>query len=84
MGDSETSRFHRMILNEKLAKLTKKWEGINISRKNDYIEDSTAKSILSTGIFAVIGGIIAGPPGALLGGALGGGSKAALSYGNSC
>lgn len=84
MGDSDTSGFHRLILHEQLAEIEQKWESKNNLRKTEYVQDSTNKSVVSSLVFGLIGAALAGPSGALIGGLLGGGGKAAESYENSC
>lgn len=72
MGGVEISRAHRYKLLHKLDDLRQKWVDKNHSRKNSYQNTQLGKAGASSLVGAGVGGLIAVPPGAVLGAAVGG------------
>lgn len=82
MGDDEITSLYRSTLDETLIDLHKRWEDLNISRKNQYIAKESSKASVASIIGAVVGGILGGPPGAVAGVLLGGAGSYAFSWAN--
>lgn len=78
-GTDEISNAERSQLKSKLISLKNKWESTNGNKKSNYISNESAKGALFMVLGAVVGGLIAGPPGAIFGGALGGAGSATKS-----
>lgn len=84
MGDEELSTKYRHTLDRELSAANEKWEAKNSVKAQNYIESESGRAGIFTILLGAIGAAVAGPPGAMIGAAMGASGSAAHSYRHRC
>lgn len=82
-GDNDSYYWSNKFQNE-FENSWEKFSKRNNAKWQNYVENETFKGGMFTIVGAFVGGVLGGPPGAIVGAALAGGSSGAYSVSKSC